>query len=251
MNHSRRTRFSLPILAWVAGPIFFLGCKSSDLASDGIPPAKLPKLPKLPEMGGQGAEYTVPASATPIRTGDTLELFVEEDDSFNGTYSVRERGDIIIPTVGRIPVRGMSVIDAGARIRSKLEATHLKTANVMLDRVGRAQSERAQSEVGGRRVQSEASTTIRIFMTGKVQRPGQHRVPIPEGGAVGVYEAILIAGGISDFGDLQKVHLLRSDDTGKRRKVPVNIRMIEKGLAKDPPIGDGDIVVVPEKVFGF
>jgi ribosomal protein L18E len=44
---------------------------------------------------------------------------------------------------------------------------------------------------------------------------------------------------------------LRNDSAGKKHKIPVNISNIEKGLEVDPPIGDGDIVVVPEKVFGF
>lgn len=68
---------------------------------------------------------------------------------------------------------------------------------------------------------------------------------------MGVYEAILIAGGISRFGDDQKVHLLRTGDDGRKHKIPVNIRLIERGEAGDPPIGHGDIVVVPERVFGF
>jgi hypothetical protein len=88
-------------------------------------------------------------------------------------------------------------------------------------------------------------------MNGKVNRPGQHRVTVPASGRVGVYEAILMAGGMSRFGDPARVHLLRNDSEGKKHKIPVNILNIEKGLEVDPPIGDGDIVVVPEKVFGF
>lgn len=227
-------------LAYFAAPmVFFVGCKSSDLDSGDIPPARLPE-------ALSADSYSSPAYSAPVEAGDILELFVEEDNSFNGRYSVRERGDIIIPTVGRIPVAGMSVSDAGVHVRSKLEATHLKKASVIIDRVGRAQSPAGNG--GGH---SASGQSIRIFMTGKVNRPGQHRIPVSESGSVGVYEAILIAGGVSQFGDLQKVHLLRSDESGKRRRVPVDIRSIEKGLAVDPPIGDGDIVVVPEKIFGF
>jgi len=38
--------------------------------------------------------------------GDTLEIVVLEDPSFNGKVVVRESGDIILPKVGRVRVVG-------------------------------------------------------------------------------------------------------------------------------------------------
>jgi polysaccharide biosynthesis/export protein len=234
--------------------VSLVGCKSTDLDSDltashDYPPPQVPAAVATPEAPPQPVVQRR-SNNSPVRSGDTLELFVEEDDSFNGTYPVREQGDVIIPSVGRIPVSGMSVSEAGSRIKAKLEASHLKKASVMLDRVGRA----PEPEVA--RVASASGSTggkqlMTIYMTGKVSRPGQHKVPLPPSGHLGVYEAILIAGGLSQFSDPAKVHLLRTDAEGKKRKIPVNISMIEKGLAKDTAIGEGDIVVVPEKVFGF
>jgi protein involved in polysaccharide export with SLBB domain len=191
------------------------------------------------------------AGSSSIVSGDTLEIFVEEDDSFNGRYTVRERGDIIIPSLGRIPVAGMSVVDAGTRIRSELEASHLTKASVLVDRVGRAPVSRDSSRNSGASGAKPIQPLVTVYLSGKVSRPGQHRIPLPKNGKLGVYEAILISGGMSQFADPQKVHVLRNDETGRKIKIPVNIRAIENGLAKDPEIGEGDIVVVPEKVFGF
>lgn len=217
----------------------------------------------LPEEGGSDyPDATMPAvqgppdSTTPIRKrvdhtlqpGDVIELFVEEDQSLNGTYPVRERGDIIIPSVGRIPVRGMSVVDAGSRIRSELEASQLKKATVIVDRVNKAPRKVENASVASPKPQQSRLT---IYMSGSVRRPGQHKIPIPESGRVGVYEAILVAGGLSQWGDPARIHILRNDSEGKKKKIPVNIKDIEMGLKKDPMIGEGDIVVVPEKVFGF
>jgi protein involved in polysaccharide export with SLBB domain len=177
-------------------------------------------------------------------------LFVEEDDAFNGTYPVREQGDIIIPSVGRIQVAGLSVGSAGSRVQTELQSRHLKKATVMLDRVGRASLSQEAANTP-QATAPPAAPKLTVYLNGKVNRPGQHRIDLPASGHLGVYEAILIAGGISNFADPAKVHVLRNDSEGKKRKIPVNIANIEKGLAKDPSIGDGDIVVVPEKVFGF
>ena len=125
----------------------------------------------------------------------------------------------------------------------------MKKATVILDRIRTAPRKPPASAQAPPAQQGNLRLTV--YMTGSVKRPGQHRVPIPKSGRVGVYEAILITGGLSQFGDPTKVHILRNDEEGKKRKIPVNIRSVENGLIEDPMIGDGDIVVVPEKVFGF
>lgn len=238
------------LLCWAS---IVCGCMSNeDLEEVGAsvyPPAALPEVEEVSPAKPAPAQRSW-GSSSAIRPGDSLELFVKEDNSFDGKYTVRERGDIIIPSLGRIPVSGMSVVDAGSRIRSELEATHLKKATVIIDRVGRAPKPNVPA--GGQTAGVAKKTPLmKIYMTGKVTRPGQHRIPIPQSGELGVYEAILIAGGLSQFADPRKVHLLRNEATGKKRKIPVNIRSIEEGMTSDPAIGDGDIVVVPEKVFGF
>lgn len=176
-----------------------------------------------------------------IAVGDELELFVKEDPVFNGTYRVRERGDIIIPDIGRINVKGLDVQSAERRVESYLEKGQIKDATVILDRVRATGS--GPSVAGSRR--------MLVYMTGNVQKPGQHMLTVPEGRPLGVYEAILISGGLGKFADEQKVHVLRMDSKRVRHRVPVNIKLIRQGSSPDPAIGQGDVIVVPEKVFGF
>ncbi|MCB1088619.1 MAG: polysaccharide biosynthesis/export family protein [Verrucomicrobiae bacterium] len=178
--------------------------------------------------------------------GDRLQLFVMEDPSFNQDLEVRERGDIIMAPFGRIPVAGLSVESAEKRIKDYLERDQLKKATVILDRVGRGKLPQGEKPDPIR----DNSTKILVYMTDKVNRPGQHVITIPEGKSVGIYEAILITGGMDRFADERKVYVLRKDENNVQRKIPVNIRAIRQGSAEDPPIGHGDIVVVPERVFG-
>ncbi len=217
-----------------------VGCRTTDGNFSENPPP-----PAIPEINTPSTPQKSSGPSSPIRPGDSLQLLVDEDSTFDGNYRVREQGDIHLRSIGRIRVAGLTVTQAESLVKSRLEASHLRKATVTLDRTGRGPEERL--DVSG----PAPVGIIRIFMTGHVSRPGQHRVPIPESGSLGVYEAILVAGGFSSFPDLPKVHLLRRDAEGKRHKIPVNIQKIQSGQIPDPPIGDGDVVVVPEKIFGF
>lgn len=253
---SVHSRFSSP-LSFMRLPYLLIllavslqGCKSNESAAEAVPPASYPP-PLIPVSEPAPAPaFSGPRLAIggPLRPGDTVELFVEEDDSFNGTYPVREQGDIILRSVGRVQVAGLSVASAGSRIQTELESRHLKKATVLLDRTSRAPQESILASAAPAPV---AAPQISIYLNGRVNRTGQHRLSLPKTGQLGVYEAILSAGGFANFADTARAHVLRKGPDGKRIKIPVDLAGVEKGISVDPPIGDGDIVVIPEKIFGF
>ena len=175
-----------------------------------------------------------------IDVGDELQLFVKEDSQFNDTYVVRERGDIIIPVLGRISLKGLSVQSAESRIKSYLERDQLKSATIILDRV----QDKASGSIAG-------THRVLVYITGEVPKPGQHILTVPNGRNLGIYEAILISGGLGRYADEKKIHVIRVDKKGVRNRVPIDIRPIRKGKKSDIPIAAGDVVVVPERVFGF
>jgi protein involved in polysaccharide export with SLBB domain len=206
-----------------------VGCTTAPaVTGDVVPPAPVPAARDNTDTGA-------------IRVGDKLELFVKEDPTFNGSYSVRERGDIIIPDIGRIQLKGLSVETAERRVEGYLEKGQIKDATVILDRI---RDTVPGSPVAGAR-------RMLVYLTGEVQKPGQHMLTIPDGRPLGVYEAILISGGLGRFADEQKVHVLRMDNKRVRHRIPVDIKLIKQGNSPDPAIGHGDVIVVPEKVFGF
>ena len=228
MTHKNFLLLNLAILSLV---VLFVGaCSPVQSDSLDIPPASMPSVVAKP-------------NDLNIKAGDRLELFVKEDPVFNGVYEVREGGDIIIPAVGRIQLKGLSVRDAEQQVKGQLEKGQLKDATVILDRISNP------VPLGGAPV--AGADRILVYLTGEVQKPGQHMLTVPEGRPLGVYEAILISGGLGRFADEQKAHILRMDKKRVRHRIPVNIRLISQGSAPDPAIGQGDVVVVPEKVFGF
>lgn len=206
-----------------------VGCDTTDVISGNVPPP-------------------IPANSTPtgtqdeqIQKGDKIELFVMEDPGFNGVFVVREKGDIILPKLGRIPVLGLTLPSAEQRIQQALETDQLAKATVIADRVERAR--------GTGRGAAPGQERILVYLTGRVLRPGQHAIPVVSGGTIGVFEAVMIAGGVASLGDDRKVYVLRKGGEGKRVKVPINLRKVRMGDTPDLPIGNGDIVVVPQARF--
>lgn len=221
------------------------GCTSKDALLTGeLPPAHIPAAP-----------VSSPASAPvqdveTFRPGDMVELYVKEDSTLNNNYEVREGGYILIPRVGRIPVAGLNRTAAEGKIKEALQKSQLAEATVLIERNSRRQPGAGDSASGGSALPA-GTTKIMIYVTGSVQRAGPHSVPLPKGRALGAYEAILSCGGMGRLAQDQRVEILRADSTGRRHRAVVDLSLVRQGLAEDPPVGEGDIIHVPEKVFGF
>uniref|UniRef100_UPI0037847604 polysaccharide biosynthesis/export family protein n=1 Tax=Prosthecobacter sp. TaxID=1965333 RepID=UPI0037847604 len=214
-----------------------VACSVLNDGGQGIPPPRIPKLASSASMG---------ASEPLFRSGDFVELLVEEDVSFNGIFEVRVGGYVLIPKIGRVVVVGLNRDAVEKRIRESLQQQQLKQATVFVEH--RPGPPRINTSLGS----TSSEPSITIFLTGAVARPGQHRLPLqPEGGTPGVFETLLIAGGLAKFGDESKVRVMRLNENGTRSSIVVDVRKIRDGLSSDVPIGDGDIIQVSEKVFGF
>lgn len=179
----------------------------------------------------------------PIRPGETLDVYVLEDTTLNGVYTVRAEGHIIFPTMGRIQLAGLTPTQAEARLKQLLESQKLRVATVILDRTSLA---------GSSQNATPTSQQMLVYITGKVARPGQHNLTVEIGKTMGVYEAILISGGFARFSNEAKAYVLRQSAPGQaKKKILLDLKAVASGTQPDIAIRSGDIVVVPEKVFGF
>jgi len=161
--------------------------------------------------------------------GEVLQLFVLEDESFNGLYQIREGGYVVLPRVGRVPVVGKDMGGAERTIKESLEATQLRQATVMVERA--------------RGVYAETTTDV-IYLAGEFQTPGPMK--IPEGFSPTIVTVILRSGGLTPVSDLTRVKLLRLEH-GRALVEEVNVQAIldGTGLQSDLALNAGDIVVVP------
>ena len=224
------------------GNVFLLtACLTIGACSSSDP--MLGDLPSIPQRAVP-IEELAPETGT-FAIGDYLELFVKEDSTLNGSYQVRQGGYIVIPRAGRIEVVGLNRNEAELKVKLFLQQTQLTQASVLIERTN--QNTASAGQAGS----VPPTNKIMIYVTGAVFKPGTHYIPLPHGKDLGVYEALLITGGLARLAQDQRVELIRADATGKRHRATIDVRRISQGLAEDPPVGEGDIIHVPEKVFGF
>jgi polysaccharide biosynthesis/export protein len=88
---------------------------------------------------------------------------------------------------------------------------------------------------------------VRIFVGGAVKNPSVYEVPKDE--PVTVLKAVTIAGGTTDRAAEKKIQILRTDPSGHRVTLLVDLRKVKRGKAEDPILRPDDIVLVPEAFF--
>lgn len=193
---------------------------------------QMPMLPSRPVMESSNRSVVAP--------GDTLEVFVKEDEKFNGRYNVRENGDIILRQLGRVHVGGLTVPGAQEMLRKTLQSSQLANPSVIVDRVGTISTQTY-----------EERAKMLIFVTGAVRSPGQHVIALTSSQPILAYEALLIAGGTTPFADETHAYILRRGNGTMRTNIPLNLRNIRQGVGPDVPLQEGDLITVPERHFGL
>lgn len=194
--------------------------------------------PVAPPLSMAASQSTTQSST--VQVGDTLEIVVLEDPSFNGKTVVRESGDIILPKVGRLRVVGLSLSATEAAVQKRIQQDQIKEATVIVDRTKRL----SQSGFSER-------PKLLIFLTGAISRRGQHLIALTDRDGVTAYEALLIGGGATPYGDTRRAYILRKVGNGQRQRIPLDLRTISQGIGVDPMMQQGDVLYVPERRFGF
>jgi protein involved in polysaccharide export with SLBB domain len=161
--------------------------------------------------------------------GQVVQLFVLEDESFNGLYQVRNGGYVVLPRVGRVSIVGKDVQDAEKTIKAELEKSQLKNATVMIETSAGALGE---------------ETSDVIYLAGEFRTTGPLRTP--QGIQPTLVTTILRAGGLTPSADLTRVKLLRLE-SGEALVEEVNVQAIldGTGLQSDLALTAGDVIVVP------
>jgi polysaccharide export outer membrane protein len=88
---------------------------------------------------------------------------------------------------------------------------------------------------------------IRVFVMGRVTRPGAVRAKLSEG--ITLFQAIADAGGLAEGAKESAISITRKDRSGKEQKIKVNLKDIIKGRKKDIKLQEGDVVYVPESFW--
>ncbi|MCB9626396.1 MAG: polysaccharide biosynthesis/export family protein [Sandaracinaceae bacterium] len=177
---------------------------------------------------GPADTSTIPPPSTndtTLGSGDVFDIRVFNEVALSGTYRVGQDGTIDFPLVGRVNVVGL---EPGAVARMLEDA--LQSRDLLRN---------PQVSVF---VQEYLSK--RVSVVGAVSAPGN----FPIGTGLTLVQAISLAGGFSDLADRNGTTLSRRVN-GEVQRFRVPVDDIVSGHAADLPVGAGDIINVPRRVF--
>src|SRR5437016_7723612 len=158
-----------------------------------------------------------------LASGDVVKLTFSSAPELNQSQKVRVDGKLSLPLVGEVDASGKTVGQLQSEL-IELYKSQLKTPEVT--------------------VSLETSLTT-VTVSGAVNKPGKVAFERP----TTVFQAIMEAGGPSQFGTLKHVRLVRTVN-GVTRSQVMNVREALVGQGTKPfYVRDGDVIWVPQTTF--
>lgn len=226
--HIKRFRSTLTILL-LAMPVAGMAQAAPKTASQqaGTPaPAPAPARATAPATAvgpapATSATYAGPMDASRYIIGpeDSLQVTVWKEPTLSGNFPVRPDGMISLVLVGDLPAAGLTPMALSNDITQRLKK-YIQDPVVTVAVLG---------------VNSQ-----RIFLVGEVGKVG----PIMLTPGMTPLQAIVSAGGLSQFANSKRIYILRMV-AGKQQKLPFNYKQALKGENSGITLQPGDTIVVP------
>jgi polysaccharide export outer membrane protein len=156
-----------------------------------------------------------------IQPNDLLSVFVWKEPTLSGKVLVRPDGRISLPLVQDMQAAGLNPGELKQKIEENLKQ-YLEVPNVT--------------------VVVESIQSYRIFVTGRVGKPGALMAEKP----LNVLQALALSGGFSEFANPDEIVIVRNNGTDNTL-LRFNYREVIKGRNFDQNLmlRSGDVVVVP------
>ncbi|HEX7029130.1 MAG TPA: XrtA/PEP-CTERM system exopolysaccharide export protein [Gammaproteobacteria bacterium] len=164
-----------------------------------------------------------------IGVDDVVTVSVWQNEELSVTVPVRPDGRISMPLLGDVQAGGLTPQQVGANIKRALEQ-YIRNPHVVV----------ILEELNSHEYLS------RIRVTGAVQQP----MSLPHRQGMSVLDAVLEAGGVTDFASGNGTVLYRRVD-GETESIPVYLEdILEEGdLATNYTLAPGDVIAIPERIF--
>src|SRR6266699_3013922 len=168
-------------------------------------------LPPLPNPPG-------PKTAVRLSPGDVIKLSFAEESDLDQTQKIRRDGKVSLPLIGEVTAAGKRVIDFQNQLVSLYEP-HLDNPEVVV---------------------TLESGTVGVTVSGFANKPAKFSFDRP----TTVFQAIMEAGGVSDYGSLCNIHLTRIIH-GEQRTETLNLKPAIRGKPTKPKyVQDGDVIYI-------
>jgi protein involved in polysaccharide export with SLBB domain len=158
-----------------------------------------------------------PDSGYMLDVGDILQIQLVGQDDYVQDFLINSDGSINLPDIGKLIVAGLSLNDTSKLIKSKVNSAFIGTEAFI-----------SLSEI----------RDVNILVTGNAQNPGIYTLT----GNSNILHAISAAGGISEFGSLREINLIR--DNIVIESLDVYDLLIEGQYNLKKRLRSGDVVFV-------
>ena len=173
-------------------------------------------LPPLPNPPG-------PKTAVRLSPGDVIKVSYADESVPDQTQKIRRDGKVSLPLIGEVTAAGKRVIDFQHELVRRYEG-QLENSEVLV---------------------TLENGTATVTVSGFANRPGRVTFDRP----TTVYQAIMEAGGVSDYGSPSNIHLTRVIN-GEQRTETINLRPTIHGTPTKPKyVQDGDVIYIARSWF--
>ena len=173
-------------------------------------------LPPLPNQPG-------PKTAVRLSPGDVIKASYADETIPDQTQKIRRDGKLSLPLIGEVTAAGKRVIDFQHELVSRYEG-QLENNEVLV---------------------TLENGTATVTVSGFANKPGVYPFDRP----TTVYQAVMQAGGVSDYGSASNIHLTRVIN-GEQRSETINLRPAIHGQPVRPEyVQDGDVIYIGRSLF--
>jgi polysaccharide biosynthesis/export protein len=166
-----------------------------------------------------------PNAYTPVSLvpGDVIKLSFTDEIDLNQTQKIRRDGKVSLPLLGEVTAAGKRLIDFQNELIRRYEP-QLENSDVLV---------------------TLENGTATVTVSGFANKPGRFLFDRP----TTVFQAIMEAGGVSDYGSLSNVHLVRIIN-GEQRTEILNLKPTIRGKSTEAKyVKDGDVIYVSRSLF--
>jgi len=222
--------FLLISLAVVVIPWFLPGCTGNQQTTSaivkqyGATPAKDGEITRLNDQLFAAARMRTDPSDYLLGSGDLLQITVFESKDLNATVRVSSRGNITLPLLGEIKVKGLTAREAEIQIEKLYQARYIKDPHVS--------------------VFVKEHMSQRVTLVGQFKQPGTYEYPSKQS----LLDVMALAGGLSDkAGNMIQIRR-HSAAPGEPNVLVVDLdQLIQEGRTDlNVGINGGDIIFAPE-----
>ncbi|MEX0780806.1 MAG: polysaccharide biosynthesis/export family protein [Balneolales bacterium] len=195
--------------------LFCMGCATSGNLQEQTPVYDVEQADSQVADGADNEE---------IRTGDQIEITVWEYDEFETNRSVNNRGFLLVPLLGEIEARGLTMDTFTENLRGELSEYIKGDFNLSVS------------------VSSADGNMVSVL--GSVSRPDNYEI----GDDISLLEILSRAGGTTDRADLRNITIYKETGTGERMTVDLTRHLYGKtNPTSIAVIYPGNVIYVPQQ----